>query len=569
MFVNGAQANTAATFDEYWHIAEATSIARTGIPPLHYLYPDVKLAYYFWAWIYPSVLVNQPVLDVSVARALSLGSWAQTVCFMAITYYLLSLNTRSKTARLMGLAGISLLSGFDFFVTMGTDNEWWQKAVPWLTSTNQISSFSTLYIWVPQHIAATMAFVMEIIIWRNVRASPMTKAVILGIAGAFILGSSAFVFIGSVFAFAVWCLIYRRALIKPKTILPGLLVFVVFALGAWYQLFLTAGQGGSFTINLFRVPLLEKYTGVNTDTGIAIDKILTIIALPVVNFWVLLIEMGLPFLLYCVWITRAAIRKTFGWDRFAIIYPILMFVAISFLKDKGGGENFVMRSILPALVMIDIIAALSLDNVNWPRLPIPVRIAAVYLAIVITLSQSVTWLFELNQRSSEPLGSVFNIKSTVKLSSMTLMSPVTWPDALQYIHWVNANTPANALIIEETPLESMPTELMQNGRYRMMERIRFMNKVELDKTPREYLFQLDRAISVRQDALNQLLQDDPSQSLIAQTLKSRYVLEGCYPLYYVSWRLGRIDGELVYHDSFVNIYDISQTSYGVQQQCTK
>ena len=169
--VNGNLATWGGSGDEYWHLAELVSVARSGLPPRHYFFPDQPLVYYYWSWIYPAILANTPGLGVSLARALAVHAIMQTGAFVGLSWYLLRLNLRSRLARWGGLWALTLAGGFDFFATLSMYKvEDWQRRVVWLVSNNQISSFPTLFMWVPQHVAGAMAFVLALLLWRNVRA---------------------------------------------------------------------------------------------------------------------------------------------------------------------------------------------------------------------------------------------------------------------------------------------------------------------------------------------------------------------------------------------------------------
>jgi tRNA 2-thiouridine synthesizing protein D len=50
------------------------------------------------------------------------------------------------------------------------------KHVPWLHSTNEIFSLPVMYYFAPQHLAAGVAFLLALFLWRNVRASHFIKA---------------------------------------------------------------------------------------------------------------------------------------------------------------------------------------------------------------------------------------------------------------------------------------------------------------------------------------------------------------------------------------------------------
>lgn len=79
-------------WDETWHLAQLTSVARTGIPPQHYLFPTLRLSYYYASWIYPAIIGNLPVFQVSLARAMAIQAYIQVFAFLGAVYCFLRYN---------------------------------------------------------------------------------------------------------------------------------------------------------------------------------------------------------------------------------------------------------------------------------------------------------------------------------------------------------------------------------------------------------------------------------------------------------------------------------------------
>ena len=50
MLWNGSGIPSVLFSDVYWHLSELTAIARSGLPPQHFLFPDVPLVYYYNSW---------------------------------------------------------------------------------------------------------------------------------------------------------------------------------------------------------------------------------------------------------------------------------------------------------------------------------------------------------------------------------------------------------------------------------------------------------------------------------------------------------------------------------------
>ena len=101
----------------------------------------------------------------------------------------------------------------------------------------QINQFTTLYVWVPHHVAAAMSFGVLLLIWRNIDTALMIKAALSGLLLDFCYITSPFVFLFSIFALGLLLLFNATVLIKNwKQIAPLLLIaVVVFAMGYGIQ----------------------------------------------------------------------------------------------------------------------------------------------------------------------------------------------------------------------------------------------------------------------------------------------------------------------------------------------
>ncbi len=550
MLVLGDQAIGAATYDEYWHLAQLVSVARSGVPPQHYLFPDLKLVYYYWSWIYPAIIGNQHVIEVSLARAMALHAFVQTGVFLAAAYAFLRMNTATARARLLGLGFFSIFGGFDYFVGM-RENEWWQLDVPWIRSGGQISQFVTQYLWVPQHVAGAMAFVLGLIIWRNLRGSIYVRAACCGVLAAFSLGTSPFVFgAGSLVVFLLgW--IRRRALWRYKVMIArSLLVFMpVFGLGAFGQGLLMLGHPGSLVGSPFRVPVLEATLGGTAPKFVIADHLLTLVAFPIVGACLLLIEVGLPFLLYLAWGWRVGLKSRVTWDRVLLLFPPMYLLLVYLVTDKGGGGNFEMRGMLPAQILIVMAAARFLDHLRLPVMS-RARVALVYLLLLFAGAEVVSPIMEVVGQYALVAPGLADLKveeSNWRAFRVVSKAKHGWLPQLQYVHWINRYTPQNAIIVEM----GGPGAL-DEPRMRLLERLSFMSPEEartLADFPRDWDF-------LAEDSFNGLDEAFAGRSALEmwQAEAGRFAGRSAF---LVSWK-GPVGGLGVplYHDDYVMIYEI-------------
>ncbi len=546
MLVHGDQAVVAATHDEYWHVAELTSLARSGIPPRHYLFPDSNLVYYYWSWVLPATVANAFAGHVALARSLAVHGFTQVAVFLALAYVLIRANTRSQLARALGMGFFSLIGGFDYFTTM-VHVEQWQGQVRWLHSDLELSAFPTLYVYVPQHLAGGFAFLIGLIIWRNVRASRRAKAVVLGVLLAFAFGTSAYVFMFAVLALLIWGLLYKQAVFRRGMWATLGLTVALFLVGGWRQGLLSLSHSGNIVLNNFRVPLVESFLGVTTGSVDWVDRTLTLAAFPVVGSGIMLIEYGLVFAIYFRWLVSRGWRAPGVWRKFGAVFPILSLFLVFLLRDDGGGGSFGMRGFIPAQIIVALLAAEAVDHWDLTKMKSWTRVALAYAILTATLAGGVSWGIELQTLTRGPLGSALQVKEKVRALGVDVASRVAWPEYLGYIHWINANTPQDALVIEVGPL---PTD---DPGFRMLERMRYVALSDIRTlTWAFHDFELAPETLARPAGNPNVVED-----VLAQARQSDYVRARHPPLYLVA-RGGKY-GELgspVYRDEYVSIYSV-------------
>jgi hypothetical protein len=469
-FWMGNAATWGGSGDEYWHLSELVAVAFSGLPPHHYFFPDLSLAYYYWSYIPPALLVNLDALAFSPARVLALHSFFTVFAFAGLAAIVLQRTFASRIARWVGLWSLTIAGGFDFFVTMNLAKyEDWQQQAPWLVSLNQVSSFPTLYMWVTQHVSGALIFLIGILVWRNLRASLRTRAFIVGVAAAYGLGTSAFVFLSCAIAGGIWALRYRRLWWSRKAILPLLILLGTFLLGAGGQLRMSLGQTGGMAINTIRVPVLEGFLGSSDNrTLIGLDRWLTLLGFPISAFWILLVEMGLPFMLYAVWLFRDGLQNRRPWHGFLVAYPVLYIFLTLLFTHTGPGHNFVTRGMIPVQIAIILGGCLLLENIRWSAGSRLARSAVLYSLAAALLAQTLTPLFDWRSRTMIALSRTLNPKTPVQLFGVTVASPIQLvPARFQYVTWINAHTPADALIVEYGPVED-------DTAFRLLQRLRLV-----------------------------------------------------------------------------------------------
>jgi hypothetical protein len=560
MFLSGSSTLVVSPADETYHLAQLTSVARTGIPPSHYFFPQIHLAYYYGSWIYPAILGNIPQMAVSLARALAIHSTLQTFAFLGLVWLCIRSSATSWKVRWLGMAFFTFVGGFDYFASLPSIDaiDWWQTGLPFLVSSVQVPQFVTVYAWAPQHLAGGMAFVAMWLLWSNVQAPAHIKAGLSGILAAFCLSTSPFVFMAFVLASGLLAFAARkRILADPRVSLKSLGLFCfLFFVSSWGILVLYSARQVGLGWSDFRVVVLERFRGV-TDATVAVDKVLTLLGFPLVGTWLLTVEMGLPFLLYLAWWARRVTRGEgfkSPFDFTMALLPPLWLLAVFLITDPIGGGNIAKRGLLPSQVLVVLGGVAFLDELSQerPRSRLG-RVFATYMVASFIVAQTISGLTELRAVSVEAVKAVLSAVESGEspfTGRVPPGSPWAWPSHLNYMRWIDANTPSNSIIIEEGCPAGEDEE-----RYRWLERIRVLS-VGCARSLGLFQRDWDFILSTEWQSLKDHPQAETSALALYQA--SDFPLKDS-PAYLVVWQGASVPPgfeDMVYRDPYVAIYRV-------------
>jgi hypothetical protein len=557
LILNGSEVGTAVLSDTYWHVAEVTSVARSGIAPSHFLFPDLPLLYYFYSWIYPAILGTLPAIGQSLTRLLSIHSVINLSVFLGVLFFFLRMNLGSARSRGLALVFLTIAGGFDFFLSPGlSSHEWWQALSPALVSEVQIPSMLSTFMTEPQHLAGATAFLLLLILWRNVRGDLVVRGMLAAVVASFLFGTSAFVFLSAAVAVLIWTLLHRRAILRRRALLPLAGLAALFLLLSGPQLALSLSQNSTVRWGEFRVVIAEAATGTAYARAVVLDQILTLAAFPVVASILLIIEIGLPFVLYAVWFFRKLGRKPSLWNSFLAWYPVA-YIPIAFLLQH---TNFALRGIIPVQIVIVLAAAGALEKVDWSSWTRAQRAVVRYgfavLLLAQVLSNTVEWWVVARKGLAEVLRPANGILALPIPTNRAfpdgdthLIPPMKGlPPGWNYLYWANKNLPANALVVEIGLADDA-------NKIHLLERMRFTDPAEAATAQHS-----ERDLNiVDPQRLESWWSSLGQGTLWEKALRTEYVRRYHVPVYVLIHR-GALPqlGPPVYRDDYATIYLLSE-----------
>jgi hypothetical protein len=466
------------------------------------------------------------------------------------------MNLCSARSRGFALVLLTLAGGFDFFLSPSlASHEWWQTRTPALVSMVQIPSMLSTYMTEPQHLAGATAFLLLLILWRNLRGSLAVRGMLAAVAAAFLFGTSAFVFLSAAVAALIWSGLHRRVLLR-RSALPVLIgIAAVFLLLSGSQIALSLSQSSAVRWGNFRVVIAEAATGTAYGRAVVLDQILTLAAFPVVASILLTIELGVPFVVYAVWCFRNLGRKTGLWRRFLMWYPVA-YIPIAFLLQH---TNFALRGMIPVQIVIVLAAAAAIEKIRPESLTgIQRSILRYGFAILLAaqvLSNGVEWWVVARKAATEVLRPANGIlalpiptTNAFPDGDTHLVSPMAGlGSGWNYLYWANKNLPADALVVEIGLADDA-------NKIHLLERMRFVDPAEAATAQHS-----ERDLNiVNPQRLTAWWQSLGEGTVWEKALRTEYVRR-FHPPVFVLVHHGALPqlGQPVYRDAYATIYLLS------------
>ncbi|NVO16844.1 MAG: hypothetical protein HXX10_22700 [Rhodoplanes sp.] len=257
----------AVNYDDNWHFQELASLVHGArFPPLLNYQPDTHLHFYYVAWMPAAALgelfglAGVSWLKIAYGAGTLLLGVAAAVILIVFLRHALEQRQRGPALTALLLAGavpdgIAVLARWIGGLAATPADwlahaEWWQLefGIP-----NQISSLTTLLIWVPHHLISGMALLLAVVVATEPRTlAPRASLVAMAAAGllvGFSAFSSVFACMGGLFALSP---LFARFVVRRRTFLASLTAIAAAAVVAapLAYLYLNADSSGGFRLFL-------------------------------------------------------------------------------------------------------------------------------------------------------------------------------------------------------------------------------------------------------------------------------------------------------------------------------
>jgi hypothetical protein len=331
--------------DDSHHIQELNSMINTPqYPPVSSFVQDKYFSFYYSPWMFMAFLYYAlPFSFITIKAAYSIGHTVY-VCLTLLVLFQIAVSVcQTKRHYYLFLGVILLYSGAEsllFFISPLTHHEWWMNKFFGIRL--QVSSFSTLNLWVMHHLLGGVAIVLAFMVYRRHREHANNKIrnsaiLICGLLLAGSFYSSVFTFIGGI-PFMLFLIIQDK--LRFRLLVPG---FIVATLLVAPVLWMYLGKDTGFMFLPHISSVSQKFQFLITSSR------------PVVvifNFMLFLLLISGEMLLYLVAIAVNARELLKNHIDTALVTICLGYTFLLFFIGYSGANNFAMRGmIIPVFVL--------------------------------------------------------------------------------------------------------------------------------------------------------------------------------------------------------------------------
>ncbi len=328
-----------ACADDYWHIVEIKALINTRYyPPLFPFRRGLYLSHYYAAWMLV-VFIYQllPFSFMTLKCALFLALAIYTLLTLYLVLYTCAHVCDSRIRFYFLLYLVVAYAGAESlfaFIKPLNHNGWWMLSFGFDV---QFSSFSTLLLWVPQHLSAAAALFVAYLALKGGESRPggsFASALVIGCLLTYALYASIFVMMGALpFVVAAAVHSFRRRPFLLASI--GLVVAVIGAPMLWIYLNRSPVVGFRF------LPFGDR--GFDIRTALVFLLYLVVVSLQLMVQVVSLVRLGV-----------AHVLKT--WD-YILLFLSAGFILSTFFVGFTGANNYACRGLTVPVLMLSFVSS--------------------------------------------------------------------------------------------------------------------------------------------------------------------------------------------------------------------
>lgn len=340
-------------WDDRWHFLELNSLVNSPrYPAISAIDPRKYLSFYYAPWMLV-VFIHQlvPFGWMTIKAAYFVGYSIYIALTLGLVFYAIARLAASRRRFWFLLYTIVLYAGAESVLAVidpADHHEWWMRQYG---LNIQLSSFSTLALWVVHHLSAGLALLVAYFIYRRPGLRRSCSLVLQALLLAYAFYSSVFVFIGAVpfMAFlGIRDLASRRFGLCLVEGLSGLFVLPI--------LWLYLGKEPGFIL-LENLPYLAAGP---LNTGSLMLNLL-------VCFAIFLAAMGLELMLQVVLLAQREYRCGLSRPLRVALGLSVAYLLSLFFVSYAGSNNWAMRGAVVPVWVIGYCVSVSADRIRFSR----------------------------------------------------------------------------------------------------------------------------------------------------------------------------------------------------------
>ncbi len=365
-----------AVWDDFDRTRSVLTTSFDLTTPKHFFQPSKNYAYYYNDWYIPGIVFHQT--DLTLQQTWFLHCVMTYLAVLSFLLYFTLFFFKKFRSRLFFFLSYTFMGGFQYFVYRFYNvpsiwMEWWQRYVP-LTKTTpfQVSTFYTLFLWVPQHLLAGVCYLMILLL--SLQKPSLRQKVMIGILFAALFGFSAFVFITAALTYGIVEILHFWKSGEKKKELRWYAIQAIILLALCLHIGLVEmGQDKASVVHSFNglvMPLFLFASTMSNTLGTILLPLQTV--MNILSTWLIIlsVDLGVLFILFLCFLVWKKKQKEFRIDRslpLTLLVGVCVPLVLLTLMRSTGSNDLFLRGMIVAQISMMLGAALFLESDMIPR----------------------------------------------------------------------------------------------------------------------------------------------------------------------------------------------------------